>query len=213
MASWGRCSHTLGKVALDGLALGHAERVPASPPSQLYSMARRASSTGFSVRWTILLGLTFLTGHTSGTLGGPEAVGGALTPAVEAAVGDDAVGDVVEEALDVHGVDPALVGLDVHVADRLPREAMRSPGDRLGPTEALLRRPLGYRDDHRTGQQVAGPDPGGHPAADLRDHLAPASEGELDPSPMVREGALRGVLQHTEVERVIDACDERGGSA
>jgi hypothetical protein len=32
-------------------------------------MARRASSTGFSVRWTIAFGLTDLTGHTSGTLG------------------------------------------------------------------------------------------------------------------------------------------------
>jgi hypothetical protein len=33
-------------------------------------MARRASSTGLSVRWTIGFGLTFWTSHRSGTLGG-----------------------------------------------------------------------------------------------------------------------------------------------
>lgn len=35
-------------------------------------MARRASSTGFSVRWTIDAGLTFLTDQTSGTFAGPK---------------------------------------------------------------------------------------------------------------------------------------------
>ena len=35
-------------------------------------MAGAASSTGFSVRWAILFGLTFLTDHTSGALGGPK---------------------------------------------------------------------------------------------------------------------------------------------
>ena len=57
----------------------------ASPGSELYSMARRDSSTGFSVRWTIEAGLTFLTRPEVGHVGRPEeAVGGALLPAVEA---------------------------------------------------------------------------------------------------------------------------------
>jgi hypothetical protein len=44
----------------------------ASPGGALCSIPRRASSTGCSVSWTIAAGLTFLTGHTSGTLGGPK---------------------------------------------------------------------------------------------------------------------------------------------
>ena len=37
-----------------------------------YCIARTANSTGFSVRWTILLGLIFLTLHTSTALFGPR---------------------------------------------------------------------------------------------------------------------------------------------
>ena len=36
-----------------------------------YCIARTANSTGFSVKWTILLGLTFLTCHRSVALFGP----------------------------------------------------------------------------------------------------------------------------------------------
>ncbi len=42
-----------------------------SPASEEYCIARTANSTGFSVKWTILCGLTFLTDHTSYTLAGP----------------------------------------------------------------------------------------------------------------------------------------------
>ena len=45
------------------------------------AMARAASSTGFSVRWTIDCGLTFLTAQRSGTLVGPEEAGAPRPPA------------------------------------------------------------------------------------------------------------------------------------
>ena len=48
-------------------------------------MARTASSTGFSVRWTMLCGLTFFTCHRSVALLGPKNwCAGAFPPAVEA---------------------------------------------------------------------------------------------------------------------------------
>ena len=43
-----------------------------SPAREEYSMARRASSTGFSVKWVMSCGATFFTLQTSGTFGGPK---------------------------------------------------------------------------------------------------------------------------------------------
>ena len=43
-----------------------------SPARDQYWMARTASSTGFSVKWIIDCGLTFLTDQTSGALLGPR---------------------------------------------------------------------------------------------------------------------------------------------
>ena len=43
-----------------------------SRPRDEYCIARMANSTGFSVRWTMLCGLTFLTRHTSTALVGPR---------------------------------------------------------------------------------------------------------------------------------------------
>lgn len=56
-----------------------------SPGLDEYSIARDANSTGFSVRWIIDCGLTFLTDQTSvALLGAEELMGGVFFPAVEA---------------------------------------------------------------------------------------------------------------------------------
>ena len=63
-----------------GLDRGDYCRVDPGPPNKSstfspawdeYCIARTASSTGFSVRWTIFSGLIFLMDQTSGTFFGP----------------------------------------------------------------------------------------------------------------------------------------------
>jgi hypothetical protein len=60
---------------LSGRAHRLTRRPPVRPPSlasPLYRIARAASSTGFSVRWTMAVWFSFFTDHTSTALFGPN---------------------------------------------------------------------------------------------------------------------------------------------